>query len=191
MTTICIIRHGETNWNNQWRFQGRENIELNETGRKQAFACVNYLKKEVWDIIISSPLIRAKETAKIIANKIGIKNVEIMNEFIEKDLGSATGLFPSERKKKFPDGIIPDAEPREYTRARAMEALKIIDNKYKDKNIIVVTHAGIINEIMSVLTDFKFDITKERIENGGITILKGNEGKWYIELFNSIEYKNL
>lgn len=68
-----------------------------------------------------------------------------------------------------------------------MEALKIIDNKYTDKNIIVVTHAGIINEIMCVLTDFKFDITKEKIKNCGITILKGNEDKWNIELFNAIQ----
>lgn len=187
MTTICIIRHGETNWNNQWRFQGRADIELNKTGRQQALTCIGYLKKKSWDVIISSPLVRAKETAEIIGNQIGIEQVEIMDEFIEKDLGSATGLLPDERKKRFPDGIIPDAEPREYTRARSMEALKIIDNKYTDKNIIVVTHAGIINEIMCVLTDFKFDITKEKIKNCGITILKGNEDKWNIELFNAIQ----
>jgi hypothetical protein len=71
-TTICILRHGETDWNSTGRLQGCEDIELNAVGREQAVQVAGYLEKEPWDIIISSPLKRAYETARIIAMRLSI-----------------------------------------------------------------------------------------------------------------------
>ena len=64
MTEICLVRHGQTDWNFQEIIQGREDIPLNEVGKKQASQSAAALQAEAWDIIISSPLIRAQETAK-------------------------------------------------------------------------------------------------------------------------------
>ena len=61
MTEICLVRHGQTDWNFQEIIQGREDIPLNEVGKKQASRAAA-LQEETWDIIISSPLIRAQET---------------------------------------------------------------------------------------------------------------------------------
>ncbi len=180
MTTIYIVRHGETNWNLEGRFQGIEDIELNNTGRQQALNCTSYLKNFDCNVIVSSPLLRAKETAEIIARELGISNVEIMNELKEKDFGSASGLLWKEIDKTFPNGI-PDAEPKEYTTTRSMEALKIIDEKYNNKNVIVVTHGGIINTIFNFINDCK---NTERLKNTSITIIKGSKYDWNIELFN-------
>lgn len=186
MTTLCIIRHGETDWNTEGRFQGIEDIKLNEAGKKQALDCAKYLNIGKWNAIITSPLIRAKETADIISKAIGIEKVEVMNELIERDLGSASGLLPKERNERFPDNKIPDAEPREAIKERVTKALNDIDSKYKDQNVIVITHGGVINSIMLKLTDNEFDINQLKIKNGSITILKGHKYDWDIELFNYI-----
>ena len=61
MTEICLVRHGQTDWNFQEIIQGREDIPLNEVGKKQASQSAAALQAEAWDIIISSPLIRAQK----------------------------------------------------------------------------------------------------------------------------------
>ena len=75
MTEICLVRHGQTDWNFQEIIQGREDIPLNEVGKKQASQSAAALQAESWDIIISSPLIRAQETAKEIAGAIGLPSI--------------------------------------------------------------------------------------------------------------------
>ena len=66
---ICIVRHGETDWNLDGRIQGQMDIPLNSNGRIQAELCATAINFEKWDVIVSSTLKRAKETAEIIANK--------------------------------------------------------------------------------------------------------------------------
>ncbi|WP_371931551.1 histidine phosphatase family protein [Bacillus sp. MMSF_3328] len=86
MTEICLVRHGQTDWNAEGRIQGRTDIELNEMGVRQAAACRDHLANENWDIIISSPLQRARQTAEIINQNIQ-KPLVLMEEFIEKSFG--------------------------------------------------------------------------------------------------------
>jgi uncharacterized phosphatase len=67
---ICLVRHGETNWNKLNKYQGRADIPLNETGINQIKETAEYLKKFIWEEIITSPLLRAKQSAEIIAEEI-------------------------------------------------------------------------------------------------------------------------
>ena len=188
MTTICLIRHGETDWNCQRRLQGREDIELNENGRKQAVGCIEYLRQSNWDIIATSPLKRAKETAKIISDGLGIDEVHEVEAFIERDYGSAAGLFPEERKLRFPDGIIYDQEDREILNNRVIEGLNTVAKRFKNKNIIVVSHGGVINAILAVLSKGEIGSGKTRLKNACVNILKFNGEKWIIELYNHSPY---
>ena len=135
-TTICIIRHGETDWNSTGRLQGREDIELNALGRKQAAQLALYFKREPWDIIVSSPLKRAYETAQIIGSQISIAEIHVYTEIIERCYGSASGLLPEERRNLFPDGI-PDQEEFEYLCQRAMAGITKIAGNFQGKKIIV------------------------------------------------------
>lgn len=88
MTEICFIRHGETDWNTAGKLQGRTDVPLNNTGVKQAEACSKFLNHSEWDIIITSPLARAKKTAEIIQQQLTIPLIE-MEAFIEISFGDA------------------------------------------------------------------------------------------------------
>ena len=86
---ICLLRHGETDWNSLGKLQGREDIPLNIAGIEQINEVAKYLKNFNWGIIITSPLSRAKISSEIISKEIG--NIAIREEidFIERDYGKA------------------------------------------------------------------------------------------------------
>src|SRR4029078_4907654 len=91
MTEICLVRHGQTDWNFQEIIQGREDIPLNEVGKKQASQSAAALQLDTWDVIISSPLIRAQETAQMISNAVGIHSILLDERFVERNFGEASG----------------------------------------------------------------------------------------------------
>src|SRR5690625_5212360 len=107
ITTICIVRHGETNWNSLGILQGSTDIPLNSKGVLQANECRKLLKNYDWDVMITSPLKRAKETAKIINKDLNSPLVE-MKEFLERHYGDAEGMAVEERMTLFPNGNYPN-----------------------------------------------------------------------------------
>lgn len=184
MTTLCIIRHGETAWNLEGKFQGREDISLNETGRKQAKNCIDYLSQYKWNRIISSPLKRAKETAEIFNEALECNEIEIFHNLIEMDFGSASGLLPAERTKKFPEGVIPDQEMIEEVTHRVLDEINRIHLLYPSENIIVVTHGMVISCLMSYLSNGELGSDYRELKNTCINhLVKQNEG-WKIEKYN-------
>lgn len=184
ITTICIIRHGETNWNSLGKLQGQEDIALNDLGRKQALETARYFETESWDVMVSSPLKRAYETAQIIASRISIPTIHVVNEITERNYGSASGLLPDERHKLFPDGIIPDQEEFEHLRQRAMIGLTKIAANFVGKKIIVVSHGGLTNSILYTLSNGEFGSYKTRLKNGCINKISLQNNKWIVEFYN-------
>ena len=184
ITTICILRHGETDWNSQGKLQGCEDTELNEKGRTQAIETARYFETENWDIIVSSPLKRAFETAKIIGSQVKISKIHVINEIKERDYGSASGLLPEERKTRFPNGVIPDQEEFEQLRQRAMTGLTKIANEFNGKRIIVVSHGGLINSILYTISGGEFGSFKTRLKNGSISKLISENSQWVVEFYD-------
>jgi uncharacterized phosphatase len=183
LTTICIIRHGETDWNSQGRLQGHEDTELNELGRAQAIQVASYFEAEPWDVIVSSPLKRAYETAQIIGSQLSISKIQIVDEIIERCYGSASGLLYEERRSRFPDGI-PDQEDFEHLRLRAMVGLTKIANDFVGKRIIVVSHGGLINSILYSLSGSEFGSFTTRLKNGSINKIIQMNNIWTVEFYN-------
>ena len=184
ITTICIVRHGETDWNSTGRLQGREDIELNELGREQALQSARYFETENWDIMVSSPLKRAYETAQIIAAHVSIPIVYVVNEITERSYGSASGLLPEERRSRFPDGVIPDQEDFEHLCQRAMIGLTKIAIDFRGKRIIVVSHGGLTNSILYTLSGGEFGSFKTRLKNGSMNKISLQNNKWKVEFYN-------
>jgi len=157
---------------------------LNDLGRDQAIKSARYFETEPWDIMVSSPLKRAYETAQIIASKVLIKDIVVVDEFIERCYGSASGLLPNERHRRFPDGFIPDQEDFEHLRQRAMIGLNKIATKFSGKRIIVVSHGGLTNSILYTLSGGEFGSFKTRLQNGSINKFVLQDNQWTVVFYN-------
>jgi len=157
---IYLLRHGETNWSKDGRLQGHINIPMNEKGIRQVNAAGELLSQtgEIIDLIITSPLIRARKSAEIIADKIGYNKEDIVIEygFIERNFGLEEGLTSEERKMKFPDGRNPDIESVRDLCERAGNTIAKYINEYPDKTILLAAHSSIIKAVLSFVTKGEF-----------------------------------
>lgn len=144
---LFITRHGETDWNLYGKVQGKADILLNSKGIEQAKETMEKLKEENIDFIICSPLKRAKQTAEIINSE---KNIPIIfdERVSERDFGEMEGMC----KDDFDFQTFWDYEKNvTYENAENIRAffnriflfLDEIKKKYKDKNILLVTHGGV------------------------------------------------
>ena len=169
---ICLVRHGETDWNSIGRFQGRENIPLNETGIKQVQNAVSYFKASAWNEIITSPLARAKMSAEIIGREIGLTVIHEDPGLVERDYGKLSGMTKEEAKKIFPDENYEGMESLDALSNRVMDTLVKWTNKFHGKNIIIMTHGAVINSILTNLSGNKIEMGKAILKNAGITLLE-------------------
>jgi len=156
MTEIILVRHGETEWNVAEIFRGRIDIELNETGIKQAELLAEYLSKIKIDAIYSSPLKRAFKTAEIIAG-YHKRDVAIATGLIDFDFGKWHGLSHQEVKDKYkelyaawanhPDRVkMPDGESLDDVRKRATGVVGNIIERYKG-TVVLVSHR-VVNKVL-------------------------------------------
>lgn len=178
---ICLIRHGETDWNLQNKMQGSSDIPLNDTGKMQAQKSSELLKDIHWDVIISSPLKRARETADIINHKLSIPLFE-MDEFKERNYGKAEGKSLKEYNKMLPN--IPDLESREVLAERVISGLHKIQKKYNSLNVIIVAHGAVINAILSEVSGGKIGTKKTRLENACISNIQFQDNNWSVIDYN-------
>ena len=141
MTTIYLVRHGETFDNARQIMQGQTQGELNEKGREQAQQVAERLANEPIDAVVASDLHRAIQTAEIIAAPHGlpVRTTELLRE---RDWGSFTGRFiPDLRGETWPDDI--ESEDTLLNRARSF--IIYITTTYPGKRVVAVGH-GIVNK---------------------------------------------
>jgi uncharacterized phosphatase len=169
---ICLLRHGETNWNILGKLQGREDIPLNMKGIEQIKETVKYLKKNNWKLIITSPLIRAKVTAEIISKGIGNIKIYENDDFVERSYGQASGMTFGERKIIFPDGKYIGIEPYERLQNRTVNGLLKSIKKYKGSDMIIVSHGAAINSILAYLSKDEIGGNGTILKNACMTLLE-------------------
>ncbi len=148
---LYVVRHGQTDWNLKNKIQGQADIPLNKLGKKQAYDLQVLLKDISFQYVISSPLLRAKETAKILCNFRS--SFLLDNRLIERDFGEFEGL----RKDEFDSDTFWNYKEanRKYEKAeninmlldRVYNFLNEYKTVYEAKHVLVVTHAGVIPAI--------------------------------------------
>jgi len=190
MTTIGLVRHGITDWNNQGKAQGAANIPLNEVGKQQANAIANRLfQEEKWDMIITSDLTRAIETAKIIGNRLNLPISYYDKRICEIHCGEIEGTTELERVEKWGNNwreLDLGMEKHEKVFQRAIEALEELIIKQNGKRILVVSHGALIGITLQRLLPERFESTY--IDNTSITILKKSASEWDCLLYNCIKH---
>jgi broad specificity phosphatase PhoE len=151
VTTILLVRHGETDWNLERRVQGHTDRPLNDTGRSQAAALADALEGKRIDAIYSSDLLRAYETASIVAERTGAE-VTVIPELRERDFGTWEGLTDEEIFERFPHartGSWGDAETREQMTERVHSAVEAIASAHPGGSVLVITHGGPVRVLLA------------------------------------------
>jgi len=174
MTELYLVRHGETDWNAARRIQGRTDIPLNETGREQARRAGELLARRRWDGLYASPLGRAHETAAIIGERIGIREVVHVEALIERDYGEAEGMAFDEIEALYPEGVrAPGQETREEVAARVVPALLELAARHPGERLLLVSHGGAIR---SVLQTVEPHTQHPRITNASVHSFRVDDG---------------
>jgi len=153
---ITLLRHGESVGNAESRWQGQADFPLTNTGRAQTRKLAERWKKEKikFDLIIASPLARAKETAEIIASALNLK-VEFEPLWLERDNGEFSGLTAHEVRQNFThpsfmtpyDSVGGDGEGDWELFLRAGQALQSL-LKREPARYLIVSHGGLLNQFM-------------------------------------------
>jgi probable phosphoglycerate mutase len=153
-TRILLARHGETDWNRLRRWQGHADPPLNDLGRRQADTLAEQLAEDGVAAVHSSDLRRARETAEIVARRLGLEVIEHA-ALREIDVGSWSGLTVDEVRVRFPDGfarwqageIGHDGETRQELETRVVAAVEAIARDHDGGTVLVVTHGGVIRAL--------------------------------------------
>jgi broad specificity phosphatase PhoE len=157
VTEILLVRHGETDWNAEQRWQGHADRPLNERGREQARTLARQLSGARLAAVYSSDLARARETAEIVAAARGLA-VTPLQELREVNVGSWSGLRGAECEARFPEGYArwragghgwEDGETYEEMSARVVGAVRRIAARHPGETVLVVTHGGAIRSVLA------------------------------------------
>jgi broad specificity phosphatase PhoE len=153
MTTLLLVRHGETDCNREHRVQGHTDVPLNARGREQARGLAEELADARLAAIYSSDLSRAHETAVAVAVTQGLEPV-VDPRLREKNFGSWEGLTDVEIAERFPDAVRGrwgDGETTEEVAARVIEAVEVICARHGDAAVLVVSHGGPLRAVLAHL----------------------------------------
>ncbi|MGD2033823.1 MAG: histidine phosphatase family protein [Bacteroidales bacterium] len=198
-TAVTIIRHGETEWNVALRLQGIQDSPLTPEGIKQAGQLAESLRQEKFDVMISSDLGRAVRTAEIIAAKT---RLEIIRDSAlrERNFGVMEGMTREEAFKKYPEVFssyskrketykIKNGESLVAFNKRVREGLDRILHTYPDKNILIVSHGGVLDCVIRMV--FNYPLSSFRsfsIYNTAINRFSVSDNKWVLEEWGNTDH---
>jgi probable phosphoglycerate mutase len=187
-TSIVLVRHGETDWNRENRFQGHADPPLNETGRAQARALAANLGDVAFAAAYTSPLRRARETAEVLGATLGLTPVDD-SSLMEVDVGSWSGFTRTEIEERFPQGFArwleyghgwDDGETYDELGARVVSGLVRIGRRHEGGEVLAVTHGGPIRSALAAAERVAFDQARRSIHvigNCAVVRLAVRDGK--------------
>ncbi len=157
MTELLLVRHGETAWNAERRWQGHADPPLNERGRAQAEELAERLACERVDAVYTSDLRRARETADVLAARLGLEPVEDSG-LREVDVGEWSGLTYDEIAERWPGaerwqvGEAPEAMAE-----RVVAAARRIAAAHPGERVLVVSHGGPIRALFAAAAGLPYE----------------------------------
>lgn len=198
-TTLILIRHGETPYNRNRRYQGHRDTSLTKKGKRQTREIALRLRDEPLDAIYSSDLKRTRYMAEIINSYHSLK-VNILPELREIDFGDWEGKTYNEIQREWkgllsgwekePSKIkIPKGESIKDLAGRVRFAIKKIISNHPDQRIAIITHGGPIRIILMDALDLRLDDWWKTItSNGGISIVEYQSEKAKVLLQNDTSH---
>lgn len=177
MTRILVARHGQSEWNALGRWQGQADPPLSDLGRRQASAAATQLATV--EVIVSSPLQRAHETAEILAATLGIGSIHVDEDLRERAVGEWSGLTNDEIEQGWPGYLEqghrpPGYEPDDVFVPRALGALARIQQSFEMSHVLVVAHGGLIYAL-------------ERHHGAPFHRIRNLGGRWFVRSGKTLE----
>ncbi|MCT2534245.1 histidine phosphatase family protein [Aquibacillus koreensis] len=189
MTIIGFVRHGVTDWNLQRRAQGQTDIPLNDEGKAQAQRLAARLVREEWDLVVSSDLSRAFDTAKVVAEKLDIPLYQD-TRLREISFGKLEGLTKEARDEKWgPNwrGLDLGIEPHTSVQERSYACVKEYSSRFPDQNVLFVSHGATLNQIIKIL--LKNDSFDQGFGNTAVsTFIVEENDNWSCTLLNCTKH---
>lgn len=188
-TRLCIVRHGETDWNVVKRMQGHIDIPLNDAGLAQAEATAAGLADECFDAIYSSDLLRTWQTARPIAAARGLQVTAIAG-LRERHYGRMQGMTTAEAKEAMPEihaayvGRHPDhdldgGESLNVFAKRVVDTLTELAHRHAGETLLLVAHGGVLDIIYRLVNGR--DLSGPRdfpIPNAGLNWIEHDGAAW-------------
>lgn len=191
-TRICIIRHGETDWNVAKRIQGHTDIPLNETGRAQALAMAFNAAHQRFHAIYSSDLARAQETAQVLAQRED-HEVTLLPQLRERHYGIFQGITAAQGAERYPAAYANylardldyDFESGESLRgfaARVAEGIEWLVRHHSGQTIAAVSHSGVLDVVYRRATGRPLTTPRDfKIPNCGLNWFQFDSQGWHLE----------
>ena len=161
MTALLLLRHGQSTWNAERRWQGWADAPLSELGERQARDAADHLADSGLTVATSSDLTRARRTAEIVARTLGIDLIGAEPDLRERDVGHWTGLTVQEIETRWPEEMAaqragrlarqPGGEDTTTLLKRCMDALARLAVELAGEVPLVVTHGGVIRSLERAL----------------------------------------
>lgn len=201
MVRIILVRHGETTWNIEGRYQGQEDTPLSQRGLQQGQLMAEALKNIPVDLCISSPLQRSYQTCKFCAD---LHQLPVATDvrLTEINHGLWEGVLAADIAKQYPEEFalwhtqphlvqMPGAggETLEDVRRRVREAFDEYAQKYDGKTMLVAAHDAVNKAIICDLLGLGMEhFWQIKQDNTCINVLEYNNGTWRLVLLNSVNH---
>jgi len=181
---IGLFRHGATDWNIEGRLQGLTDTELNQVGRTQVQRAAERIRNHGWDSILTSPLLRARDSAAILATTLNLAQPAILDVVTERSFGIGEGLsypewFELQGRGESVAGAESDAEV-DVRVARFLEGL----TGSNGSKVLVVSHGGFIRRVLRSISDNSIPPADTRLQNASLQRITKSLGSWTLFEWN-------
>jgi probable phosphoglycerate mutase len=185
MTELIMIRHGETDWNRELRFQGHVDVALNAVGLEQAQRLAGRLAGQPAHAVYASDLLRTQQTAQPLSLQLGLPVLPEM-ALREQSFGSVDGMRVDDIKEQHPeawagwlrfheDFCMPEGESTRQFHARVMSVVGRIAADHPRQTLVVVTHGGVLDMVYRTAKSLGLNGPRQSdIPNAGVNRVKVN-----------------
>ncbi len=180
-TRIHLVRHGTTLLNRQSRYRGRRDVPLDAGGWQDAWEAAGQLGGTDIAAVYASPLRRARDTARVIADATNIPHVVDLPGLLNLDYGAWEGLTSDEAaennpvaydsyRRYLPNTVCPDGESLEAASDRVLLSLRMIALLHPGQEVAAVSHAVMVRLAIAAVTDGPREEWRRNLPNGSITV---------------------
>ena len=186
MTELILLRHGETDWNRELRFQGHVDVALNAIGLEQARRLARRLAGEMAHGLYASDLLRAQQTAHPVARQLSLASVTDP-ALREQSFGLVDGMKVDDIKAQHPqawegwlrfheDFCMPEGESTRQFHSRVMDAVYRLVAAHPGETVVVVTHGGVLDMIYRTARSLGLNGPRQsEIPNAGLNRVRVDE----------------